>query len=326
MTSESDAAIQPKAMVDRRILQFLSGIASGSFISSLFLPFDVIASRSQVSGSSERRSALASAIYIAQHEGLFKFFDGIGPTLAGSALSTALYHPVRTTVTAWTKRSESSVREALGLRAADFSTFSPTRVVACSFLSGVLTNTLMNPVYVVKSRLDVQHKHETGSYSGVIDCVRTMLREEGLRSFYQGLTLYQLQALAPSIRFGVYDLIKHRHEERTGAQISKKADLVLNTATAFTAISVTYPLFVLRVRQRVDRTNKPFLTHMMEAMDGRGLMGLYSGYGVSIAKALPFSVLNLMAYNMVDGFLVRGAAKLEKRVNKAGKHSARPGL
>uniref|UniRef100_H2YNX6 Mitochondrial carrier protein n=1 Tax=Ciona savignyi TaxID=51511 RepID=H2YNX6_CIOSA len=44
----------------------------------------------------------------------------------------------------------------------------------------------VNPMDVVKTRL--QSMHYSRKYNGVVDCVRTIYKEEGLKSFYRGST------------------------------------------------------------------------------------------------------------------------------------------
>ncbi|GAX26310.1 hypothetical protein FisN_16Lh148 [Fistulifera solaris] len=76
--------------------------------------------------------------------------------------------------------------------------------------ASALTVCIMIPVDTIKTRLVTQAgRVGPAKYKGIIDCARTVLREEGLVSFYRGLPP-RLVSVVPmiGIQFGVYEAMK----------------------------------------------------------------------------------------------------------------------
>lgn len=62
-------------------------------------------------------------------------------------------------------------------------------LVFCPFSNvsqGVPAASLVTPADVIKTRLQVAARAGQTTYSGVIDCFRKILREEGFRAFWKG--------------------------------------------------------------------------------------------------------------------------------------------
>ena len=79
-------------------------------------------------------------------------------------------------------------------------------------MASTATVCIMIPVDTVKTRLVVQAsaKALVGTpYKGIIDCAVRIAKEEGVRTFYRGLTP-RLMSVVPmiGIQFGVYEAMK----------------------------------------------------------------------------------------------------------------------
>ncbi|KAA1475154.1 mitochondrial carrier [Dentipellis sp. KUC8613] len=89
---------------------------------------------------------------------------------------------------------------------------SVTRKLACGALAGSISQTLTYPFDVVRRKMQVvgMKSGDLGpKYSGAIDAVRVIIRNEGLRGMYRGLWPNLLK-VAPSIAtsFFTYELVK----------------------------------------------------------------------------------------------------------------------
>jgi len=71
--------------------------------------------------------------------------------------------------------------------------------LACGVAAGGTAAALVNPADVVKTRLQSIHQG-TRKYDGIIDCIRRIYKEEGLRSFTRGA---QARAIAIAPLFGI---------------------------------------------------------------------------------------------------------------------------
>ncbi|TFY65892.1 hypothetical protein EVG20_g5196 [Dentipellis fragilis] len=89
---------------------------------------------------------------------------------------------------------------------------SVTRKLACGALAGSISQTLTYPFDVVRRKMQVvgmKSSHLGPKYSGAVDAVRVIVRNEGLRGMYRGLWPNLLK-VAPSIAmsFFTYELVK----------------------------------------------------------------------------------------------------------------------
>lgn len=81
--------------------------------------------------------------------------------------------------------------------------------------AGIVTGTATNPIWLVKTRLqlDKSHAEKTGSqldrrYKNSIDCVRQVLRQEGIRGLYRGLSASYLGVSESTLQWVLYEQMK----------------------------------------------------------------------------------------------------------------------
>lgn len=56
----------------------------------------------------------------------------------------------------------------------------------CLYFPGIPAASLVTPADVIKTRLQVAARAGQTTYSGVIDCFRKIMREEGFRALWKG--------------------------------------------------------------------------------------------------------------------------------------------
>lgn len=91
-------------------------------------------------------------------------------------------------------------------------------------LAGVVTSTATNPIWMVKTRLQLDKNMaiESGSiakrrYKNSLDCIRQVLRDEGIRGLYKGMSASYLGVAESTMHWMLYEQIKRslaRREER----------------------------------------------------------------------------------------------------------------
>ncbi|KAG1654555.1 Mitochondrial thiamine pyrophosphate carrier [Nymphon striatum] len=167
------------------IVCFVSGGIAGCCATVVCQPFDVIRTRLVSQGEPKIYKGLIHAtVKMYKHEGLLVFYKGLTPTLLqivpniGSMFAfyegfcsiwEIYFHPHLHHVGI----SESAI---------------------CGFMAGICSKALVHPLDLVKKRLQVQGFHEgrtmLGSqqvYSGFLNCLRVILKTEGLIGMYKGL-------------------------------------------------------------------------------------------------------------------------------------------
>ena len=90
--------------------------------------------------------------------------------------------------------------------------------------AGVVTSTVTNPIWLVKTRLQLDHSRaeKLGSvtarrYKNSVDCVLQVLRQEGIGGLYRGLSASYLGVTEGTLQWVLYEQMKiylARREER----------------------------------------------------------------------------------------------------------------
>ena len=105
------------------------------------------------------------------------------------------------------------------------------------------------------------------NYSGPVDCARRMLKEEGLKSFYKGLSAGYLGVAETAVQFVLYEHIKEQLTIRRQAELVPPAeghatstmtatsfDVLLASGFAkFSACLIAYPHELIRTRLREQK-------------------------------------------------------------------------
>lgn len=76
-------------------------------------------------------------------------------------------------------------------------------------IAGVTSQTLTYPGDTIKKQMQINGMKST-RYTGLIDCIKTMYKQNGMKGFYRGFWINTFKA-APEIglKFLVYELVKH---------------------------------------------------------------------------------------------------------------------
>ena len=149
--------------------------------------------------------AIGRRIFEAQ--GVRGFFKGLRPTLAGIIPARSIYFFTY----------EQSKRR-LG------STILPEGSVGNALISGfsagIASNTLTNPIWMVKTRIQLLVDKSVGqqAYTGYTDVICTIMKEEGIGGFYRGITASYWGCAEGAIQFLIYEKVKKRVLEKQNEQ------------------------------------------------------------------------------------------------------------
>ncbi len=87
--------------------------------------------------------------------------------------------------------------------------------LAAAATAGIATGTATNPIWVVKTRLQLEQGNGV-ALGGSVACVRRILREEGVRGFYKGLSASYLGVTEGTIQWVLYERLKALTHARDG--------------------------------------------------------------------------------------------------------------
>jgi solute carrier family 25, member 33/36 len=113
-------------------------------------------------------------------------------------------------------------------------------------LAGITTSTLTNPIWVVKTRLQLD-KSITGArrYKNSLDCLVQIWRHEGLKGFGRGLSASYLGVSESTLQWVMYERLKRifRTEQKVPTTFREKLGHALGAGffAKLIATVVTYP-------------------------------------------------------------------------------------
>ncbi|XP_029385622.1 calcium-binding mitochondrial carrier protein Aralar1 isoform X3 [Echeneis naucrates] len=146
------------------------GCAGGSQV--IFTnPLEIVKIRLQVAGEITTGPRV-SALSVVRDLGFFGLYKGAKACFLRDIPFSAIYFPVY----AHTKGKLADEEGRLGA----------LQLLTAGAIAGVPAASLVTPADVIKTRLQVAARAGQTTYSGVIDCFRKILKEEGFRAFWKG--------------------------------------------------------------------------------------------------------------------------------------------
>uniref|UniRef100_UPI00398F04F0 solute carrier family 25 member 36-A isoform X4 n=1 Tax=Pristiophorus japonicus TaxID=55135 RepID=UPI00398F04F0 len=176
---------------------------------------------------------------ILEKEGPRSLFRGLGPNLVGVAPSRAIYFA-----------AYSSSKEKLNTVLEPDS--SQVHMVSAG-VAGFTAITATNPIWLIKTRLQLEARSRGERRMSAFECVRRVYRSDGIRGFYRGMSASYAGISETVIHFVIYEGIKQKlvqskassnmdPEEDSVKYASDFIALMLAAATSKTcATSIAYP-------------------------------------------------------------------------------------
>jgi len=195
---------------------------------------------------------------------------------------------------------------------------SPLVHLCAAACAGIVTGTATNPIWLVKTRLQLDKatargSHGTGrQYKNSFDCVKQVVRQEGIRGLYRGLSASYLGVTESTLQWVLYERMKAYLARR-------KADIVdagrpMTTWDEFVdtggklgaagaaklfAAALTYPHEVVRTRMRQRPMNggRPKYTGLIHCFrtiwKEEGIVSMYGGLSPHLVNTHPIALPNV---------------------------------
>lgn len=310
----SAVAVRTMSAGKMKALNLLSGGVAGTVASCITNPLEVVKTQLQSSSASSGELAAAGghpmtiAQKIFEADGIRGFWKGLRPTLVGIIPARSLYF-----------FSYEQSKRALG------KTILPEGSVGnaliSGFMAGITSNTVTNPIWMVKTRCQLLADKSAGqrAYTGYRDAVSSIMKEEGIGGFYRGISASYWGCAEGAVQFIIYEQFKTRlmdiqNKERAAEGLPPTNKLPKMTyffsaacAKGFAAM-LTYPHEVARTRMREQARGGVFKYKGMWTTIGvvakeEGRSGLYAGMGVHLMKVVPNSAIMFLTYEVVNSWL-----------------------
>lgn len=175
-----------------------------------------------------------------------------------------------------------------------------------SSLAGMTTSLMTNPIWVLKTRILGSSRTDARAYKSVFDGVRSMIKHEGVLSFWKGTIPSLFQVFQASLQFTIYDNLKNLHGEDNGKPLSTLQYTYISATAKFVSMVVMYPAQVVRSRLQNAHMRKETIRSVVVRLwreEGK-VAGFYKGLSANIVRAVPATSITFVAYELVKNWLL----------------------
>lgn len=174
-------------------------------------------------------------------------------------------------------------------------------------LAGLVQTVLTYPLEVVRTRLSLGAEQGGVRYNGIVDCIRQMVRSEGLSSMGKGM-LPTIISGAPytGIQMTTYELMQRASPDEGKGVLW---NLVNGACAGLVAQTVTYPGDTVRRRMQTNGAGGAARTYthtgdcVVKMWKNEGVRGFFKGAWTNTVRCLPGAAIQFAAYEFCKKML-----------------------
>lgn len=169
-------------------------------------------------------------------------------------------------------------------------------------LAGATAQTAIYPMEVLKTRLTLR---KTGQYSGMFDCAKKILKNEGVKAFYKGY-IPNILGIIPyaGIDLAIYESLKNLWLSKYAKDTANPGILVLlacGTISSSCGQVASYPLALIRTRMQaqasIEGSKQMSMSQIAKMiLEKEGFFGLYRGILPNFMKVIPAVSISYVVY------------------------------
>ncbi|KAM3727542.1 Mitochondrial folate transporter/carrier [Dirofilaria immitis] len=302
----------------------IGGFTGGITSTIVCHPLDLLRIRYSANDGNRQRPQYRNYWHATQSIVLSKgykgLYQGLSPNLIGSALSWGFYFQFYHIIKNICEEKTISTGTE------------PLDNVLLGMITGAGILMFTNPIWVAKTRLCLQYENERVKYRGLLNCLSTVVRNEGIIALYRGFTPGVIGTIHGAIQFMLYNRFKDdrlkRLElpanhillsdhlvinlrywqllQRNHGALKDTADcLIYSAASKVIATTITFPYQVLRTRLQDHHTKYNGICDLISKTYGvEGVRGFYKGLLMGNLRQLPNVIVTYVTYENVR-YLVR---------------------
>eukprot|EP01062_Namystynia_karyoxenos_P076406 TRINITY_DN7484_c0_g1_i1.p2 TRINITY_DN7484_c0_g1~~TRINITY_DN7484_c0_g1_i1.p2 ORF type:complete len:370 (+),score=93.78 TRINITY_DN7484_c0_g1_i1:63-1112(+) len=303
------------AATPKPLLHSFAGCAASATATLATYPLDYVKVRFQAQDGTAARGADGTVRFTGVREalrvshtshGLQGMYRGVGAALTAGAVSWGLYFGLYRSLQArWRQLAAPAGNRATGLSAGGWGDF------ACATAAGLTTTAVSNPLWLVKTRMQLQ---ETGTpaacstppYRSLLHGLSSIVRAEGPRGLFTGLGPGLLMSSHGAVQMSVYERLKAAAAGE-GRKLSSLEVAACTILAKSCASAITTPLCVLRTRIQDPRNALPGIevryngtVQALRTIVAReGVTGLWRGLVPSLCRTIPNAVVTFVCYEAI---------------------------
>ncbi|KAI8357583.1 mitochondrial carrier domain-containing protein, partial [Mortierella sp. GBAus27b] len=267
--------------------------AGGGIISTaLTYPLITISNRLQVQKDKTSKDAYKKII---AKEGVTGLYSGLNSALFGISLTNYCYYYFYEFTKGIINKEQMSTLESMSAGA----------------VAGAATVMFTNPIWVINTRISTRKSSSLNERRlGTLETAAQMIKESGIKSFWQGVMPALVLVANPIIQYTVFEKLKARiAQTRT---LSGFDFFLMGAVSKLAATSITYPYIVVKARMQLKQSDdsKERYTSIMDGfrkiIQYEGVAGLYKGISSKIVQ----SILTASFLFMFQASLVQYVARL----------------
>ncbi|KAI0673555.1 mitochondrial carrier [Trametes maxima] len=285
--TQSDSAVAEEAQrssTTESIKSFVAGGAGGVAAVLVGHPFDLTKTRLQTAPPGTYTGAIDVVKKAIARDGVTGLYRGVVPPLLGVtpifAVSFWAYDMSKLLILGMTPNRTSKE-------------LSIPELAAAGFLSAVPTTLVTAPVERAKVLLQIQGQGQGGpQYKGVIDVVRHLYREGGVRSVFRGSTATVARdGPGSAAYFAAYEVTKKALTPAgsSPSDLNLGAVIIAGGMAGIAMWSIAIPPDVLksRIQSAPTGTYSGFIDCARKTIAADGVAALWRGLGPAMARAFP---------------------------------------
>jgi solute carrier family 25 iron transporter 28/37 len=284
----------------------IAGSTAGVMEHVCMYPVDTIKTRLQASvlplssSSSLPQAGQYTSLFdcvfrMAREEGPMRFYRGISATVMAAIPSHAVHFA-----------TYEFIKDRLG---GNEPGHHPIAAGIAGAMATCAHDAVVTPLDLVKQRLQLYNSH----YSGVVEAVRVIARQEGLSAFYASYPTTVLMNIPfMAAHFSAYETLKkvltaYRHGNDTSAS-SWREEFLAGACAGGSAGLVSNPIDVVKTQiqiQEVEAGQKrdSVITHVKRIFQREGFRGFLKGASARVVYFLPSSAICFSTYEHAKRFL-----------------------
>jgi solute carrier family 25, member 33/36 len=226
-------------------------------------------------------------------EGMGALWKGVGATVVGVMPSRAIYFST------YAKTKHMLIDNNGGREG-------PLIHLLAAASAGIATATATNPIWLIKTRMQLQQSHNS-IYTNSWDCLRKVVRAEGVRGLYKGLSASYLGVAEGTIQWVLYERLKGYLRTRDPSSHDWLNYFMAAAGSKLFAATLTYPHEVLRTRLREQSASAPgqavkyrgLLQAAKLIVKEEGAVALYGGMTAHMMRVVPNSAIMFFCYEFL---------------------------